>query len=532
MKKIDLIFSIFLLPFYLFSQKIIPFERVSHELGGDEGAGILARVTSDSQNIYVLGHLPKTIAGTNNYSHPVIGSFSYEGNIKSVQILVDSTISPALFDYSTMIRKNDSVYLGTFFVPIPNNTDRAAIAIFEVDMKNSKILKRKYFYDFIKYDNVAIVTDNKLQDSVFQIVLETFTENSTLRTDFVYEFDLNLIVRKNFIINYNNYSAHYRWISGRKDGSYDIIVNHSEYLNGKPTGKVQLSYLKVDTNGNVLKKRDLPLKGNFGVIGGESWTIHQDDDGSFVVGCVEYYTENKQFVFKPYMIKTSPEFDCLLWSIKFYPFDTNVISPRFYINDIARMKDNSAYILCGDENTPPFDEPDYGLLMKATTEGDSVWMRKYVPLGWDSLRSAAMTLKQINITPYNTIAVVGSISDQNTGWWHPWILHLDSDGCIIPGCGEFVKTNDIENKKKDAFEIYPNPIEGDYLYILSRINSEKKYLLSIKDLSGRSIKSTQFKPKEGVQYVLDIPKDIPNGEYVISIEGDVFLSKKIVMSRF
>ena len=59
MKKIDLIFSIFLLPFYLFSQKIIPFERVSHELGGDEGAGILARVTSDSQNIYVLGHLPK-----------------------------------------------------------------------------------------------------------------------------------------------------------------------------------------------------------------------------------------------------------------------------------------------------------------------------------------------------------------------------------------------------------------------------------------------------------------------------------------
>ena len=53
----------------------------------------------------------------------------------------------------------------------------------------------------------------------------------------------------------------------------------------------------------------------FGVIGGESWTIHQDDDGSFVVGCVEYYTENKQFVFKPYMIKTSPEFDSLLWSI-------------------------------------------------------------------------------------------------------------------------------------------------------------------------------------------------------------------------
>lgn len=66
-------------------------------------------------------------------------------------------------------------------------------------MKNSKILQRKYFYDFVKYDNVAIVTDNKLQDSVFQIVLETFTENSTLRTDFVYEFDLNLIVRKTLL---------------------------------------------------------------------------------------------------------------------------------------------------------------------------------------------------------------------------------------------------------------------------------------------------------------------------------------------
>jgi hypothetical protein len=533
MKKFDLLFCIILLPFYIFSQKIIPFERVSHELGGDEGAGILARVASDSQNIYVLGHLPKKIAGTNNYSHPVIGSISYDGNIKSVQILVDSTISPALFDYSTMIRKNDSVYLGTFFVPIPNNTDRAAIAIFEIDMKNNKILQRKYFYDFIKYPKVNIVTDNQLKDSVFQIVLETTQDNSQIKTAFLYEFDLNLNIKKEFEIKYDNFLSFYRWVSGRKDSIYEIIVNHYEYLNGKQSGKVQLSYLKVDSKGNVLKKKDLPLKGNFGVIGGESWTILQDDDRSFVIGCVEYILHDGSYLRKPYILKTSYEFDSLLWSIKFFPFDSTILSPRFSINDLVKMKDNNGYLLCGDWETPPYSEPDYGLLMKVSNEGDSLWMRKYVPLTWDSIRAkgAAMTLKQLNITPYNTIAIVGSISDQTTGWWHPWILHLDSDGCIIPGCADFVKTNEIENIKKEAFVIYPNPIEGDYLYILSRINSDKNYFLSIKELSGKSIQTTQFKPQEGVQYVLHIPKEIPNGGYIISINGDVLLAKQFIIAR-
>ena len=87
--------------------------------------------------------------------------------------------------------------------------------------------------------------------------------------------------------------------------------------------------------------------------------------------------------------------------------------------------------MCGNWETPNIMIPDYGLIMKVSSQGDSLWTRKIIPIGWDSLRSLNLTFKQINITPYNTIVLVGAVADDLRGWLRPWVVHLDSDGCLI-----------------------------------------------------------------------------------------------------
>lgn len=521
--------SLWLICIQLQAQQIILFDKVALEFGGDSAAGFSVRVESDSQNIYVLGHLPKTIAGSNKYSHPVFGSLSYQGEVKSVQIPNDSAWNESFYDNSHMIRKNDSVYIGLCFVPIPNNNNWSASELFEMDVKNAKILNRKAFYDYQKYSISFIFSVTRIKDSVFQLILASFSEVTSKKTFFLYEIDLNLNIIRKINLDFGSSTSNYRWASRNDEGNYELI---EENIYRDLPVKVQLTYVKVDSNGNVLKRKDLPINGNFGLVSGDSWTIHREEDGSFVIGCIDYFRESSQSISKPYLIKVSPEFDELRWSIKYYPFSTDVYDPRFYIQDLAKLKDGSGYLLCGSWIAVDFSVPDYGLLMKASPDGDSLWTRKYIPVGWDSLRALAITLNQMSITPYNTIAIVGAISDRLSGWWHPYVLNLDADGCLIPGCGELVHVQDIQNGRHRAFEIYPNPIKGDKLYVLSRISASESFSVKLSDLSGKAIHKASLSPQSGNQYVFEVPSDLQPGHYVLQIASkDYTQNEKIELIK-
>lgn len=72
------------------------------------------------------------------------------------------------------------------------------------------------------------------------------------------------------------------------------------------------------------------------------------------------------------------------------------------------------------------------------------------------------------------------------------------------------------------FKIYPNPIVNNNFYIFSPICNNNQYYLSLYDLHGRVIQQTRFKPKVGVQFILERPKNIIPGEYILKIEGKDF----------
>ena len=91
---------------------------------------------------------------------------------------------------------------------------------------------------------------------------------------------------------------------------------------------------------------------------------------------------------------------------------------------------------------------------------------------------------------------------------------------------------DIRSGKEKAFEIYPNPASSDHIYLQSRISSSQDYHLGIYNLQGKELKITRFRPQEGVQFILDLPLEIPNGEYILQISGTEFnQSEKLIIER-
>lgn len=512
-----LIFISFVYNLSLSAQNLKYFELVSPILGGDHEAGNLEKVVADSQFIYVMGHVPKEIPNSGKSNHPIFASLDYTGKIKKVELLIDSFILNTPYSNQRMIKKNDSIYLTFFYIPNPYRLEFGGYELFEVNLRQGKVIKRKRFYDYKVHDDALIFTDQELKDSVFQFVLQDY--GKLIPNRYLYEMDLDLNVRKIIQIKYDEPYLTYRWASKGKDETYDLLVEQAIYKGNNETGLGYLTYLSMDSTGKIIKKKQLPVKKNIYINGGANYLVTRDKDRNFVFGCSEWGNNPSIREAKPLIIKTSPEFDTIFWMTSFYPYTDWVSNPRFYMNSIVAMIDGTGYLIGGDWNTPKFAEPDYGLLYKVAQNGDSLWTRKYQPLTWDSLRGAFFSFKQVNCTPYNTIVVAGIASDYITNYQKPWVLHLDKDGCLIPGCSEFVSVSDIQSGKQNAFSIYPNPIVSDHIYIDSRINSKDQYILTLSDLSGKELHKAYFSPQQFVQYLIEIPASLISGEYVLRIRG-------------
>lgn len=511
----------------LFSQSFKYFDLITPELGGDHEAGNLLRVESDSSMIFVMGHVPMFIPNSNKSGHPILATVNYDGTIRNSTLLIDSSINETPFGNQRMIKKNDSVYIAIFYVKNSFNSNLGGYEFFELNLRQNKVLKRTRFYDFQIHDDVGMFTDTEVKDSVFHLVLQEY--DKMIPNRYIYEIDLECKVRKVVLIKYDQPYLAYRWVSKSKNNSYDLIVSQSIFKGNIFTGKSFLIYLNVDSTGKVLKKKQLPDSANINIRGGESFTVLRNEDRSFVFGCSEFLVNDTIDQSRPLIIKTSPEFDTIIWKTSFYPFSDWVKNPIFFTNSLLAMKDNTGYILTSSWETPTFAQPDYGLLFKASPNGDSLWTRKYQPVGWDSLRGSFFTFKQIACTPYNSIVIAGVAGDRLSRYQKSWLLHLDSSGCLIPGCGEFVKVEEIISGEKEAFLIYPNPVQ-DKLFILSRITADQ-LVIELIDNKGDIVLHNTFKAEEGIQYILNIPEYILPSVYYIRIRDKsqrVWINQKII----
>jgi hypothetical protein len=340
---------------------------------------------------------------------------------------------------------------------------------------------------------------------------------------YMYEIDTSLNNFKIDSIGRFNQKLTFYWVSKNQKNEYEFVGEVSKIKNGEITSEMNLFYMKMDSTFKIIKRQDYIGNFNYGFVTADNYTILRNEDNTWVMSAYDWVItkEPDPNYGKPTTLKFSPEFDSLIWKRSMYekPVDVKLMNSWIYYAD--KMKDGSGYITAGDQ----YDQrvggrENYAVLYKVSENGDSLWTRKYIPLGWTKERTVGTGMSQVKVSDFNTIIMGGIAGDRDQNYAvRAWLLHLDSDGCLVPGCNTTINTKDIIDKKDKAFVVYPNPSSSGKIYLLSRISSNEKYNLSLLNLQGIEIYKNEFLPMEGAQYFIEIPEKIKPGEYILQIKN-------------
>ena len=513
------------------------FFNIIPDIGAAKGQCVFSSIACDSQYIYIVGDevVSQDSNGRDKIVKPHLTKFDYHGHLIHSKVVTEADFSkPYKHENYPLFKRNDSIYYYNMF-----NWDDTTLTylknyIVAINMSTGKIIKKikvdqPVEVDIIFSTNAEMDPDSKNLIYVFR---HQYSMQYTL-DNYIYTYNdsLELLSRIKVKVNNNQRLIAIRYVSF-KDGFYHLIGDELECKNNNPDASRCIIYLKVDASGNVIRQNWLKTPGNIYTSGGFTYTILHDGLTGYYIGTNDLIQVQSPQIFIPYVFHVSSELDTVYWRTRFqHPLYLKNGNTSF-INSMAMLNDSSGMVVCGSVFTQQVSEPDYGILFKSSLHGDSLWTRQLQPLDWDSTRAVWMVVESIRTTPYNTMVVCGRVGDGKDNVIRAWLLHLDSEGCLIPGCGKIVKVEDIRSGKEKAFEIYPNPASSDHIYLQSRISSSQDYHLGIYNLQGKELKITRFRPQEGVQFILDLPLEIPNGEYILQISGTEFnQSEKLIIER-
>ncbi|MEP6646968.1 MAG: T9SS type A sorting domain-containing protein, partial [Saprospiraceae bacterium] len=481
------------------------------DVGGVGGQAMCYISVPDSNSIKIIGNRYDTILPGPN-DKPWLGEFDYSGDNLNVVALVDSQYTTPFNVFNNpLAHKKGNIYyyyakrdIGeTYYIPY----------LMELNIKSGKILRSKliineqypdlgYSGNYIKYNydnSILLVNSLHKADSVktFITILDTFFN-----------------IKKNIEIK-DKYRKNYAYFGRINSDETYTIIGYTLVEDGIHPNYSQIFYNKVDSIGNILKYKLAPTTIPIELGIAYTRTVTEDEFGHWIISGLQY-EDRSSICFNcyqliPYIFSCTSEFGTLLWQTRFYDVPNNNF-PQYFLHSMTHAE--GGYVAAGDYVSGS-SFPQSGVLFKAALNGDSLWMKHYVPLNWENNRVAWANFNDIQTTPYGTIIVVGAIGDNEEQKVRPWILQLDSDGCLVPGCNT-VSTHEenITASKKDYFKIYPNPV-SDELYLLSTITSNDPVNISLVSNDGKVLKVRNFNPSAGYQYILPVSDLVPGSYYLV-----------------
>jgi len=504
------------------------------DIGAIKGQCVFGSIECDSQYIYIVGDevVSQDSNGRNKKVKPHLTKFDYQGNLIHSKIIPEADFSRPIIDQNfPLFKRNDSIYYYKMYNWDDTTQRFAKNYIIAFDMRSGRIIKKiKVEMPFIGDTEYATLSEMSPNSKDLNYVFRNVYSSQFTTDNYIYSYNDSLQQLSRIKVKNIQRLIGIRFIRF-KEGYFHLIGDEIELKNNKLTDKGWLIYLKVDTLGNILRDNRLITHGNIYTNGGYSYTIIEDGNGGYYIGTNDNIdVQNIKQI--PYVFHVSSELDTVYWRTRFqhplYLKDGNAS----FINRMKILNDSSGMVICGSVFTQLIIEPDYGILFKCALNGDSLWTRQIQPLGWDSTRAWWMHIESIATTPFNTLVACGRIGDGLDQVTRGWLLHLDSEGCLVPGCDKIVSNKDIHSDKEKAFIIYPNPIVSSHLYLLSKIGDQSKVILELFDLSGKVLHTSHFNPQLGTQYFIEIPTDLPNGEYILKIQGKEFQqAEKIIILR-
>ncbi|MCC7025795.1 MAG: T9SS type A sorting domain-containing protein [Saprospiraceae bacterium] len=470
--------------------------------------------------IYVIGDY---LDSSRSNLIPFWSKFDYNGN----RIGFDTLWDP-LYDYRFIannffqfLNESDSIcYFSQHrFV---NDTGAYLSYILKLNIQTGKILKTNFFID----DTFGIVISLNYDSTKNTLLLGTFSYNEQNKIEILeLNNELNLINRI-IIKEIDSKRIAPYWIKRLSDSLYQIVgISHD--LQNIYSSRMTLWI--VDRDGKILSSKLLNSSVPLSRYILPDRIIHQRKDGDFVMA-PDFYVGYKNNVkidkLFSHPVRVSSNFDTIRWEIMMYnKAETEIPSPLQFYWELISTKHDSEYIVLGQGSST------YGtmILYKFSYIGDSLWYKRYIPgnavkdsLGW-------VSGSQIAISPRGGLVVVGALYDDRYKRIRSYIMHLDDDGCLIPGCNEVVTTQDLKLGKAKPFKIFPNPFT-DQLQILCRWHEAGPLHFQLIDLNGKTVWSSTHYCQSGDQLFWSL-ESVPAGNYILQItdrNNKILQSEKLI----
>lgn len=502
------------------------------DVGGVQMQGWGKAIITDSSSIFVLGHRYDTT--TPGFTAlPWIGEFNYNGELIIARPIIDQKYSsPFKIDEVHIAHKFGDVYY--IFSKRFLGEDYYTPYLFELNVRKGELIKSALIPNQTYPDKIN-GQSSILFDHDNTITLLNYVDLPNLRKTYITELDTFFQTKR--IIEVANFANNQTPLSLKvnQDRTYSI-VGTAAYMDNLGNEIYDTYFLKTDTIGNILENKRSPASIPVSQLLAVSNTVEIDDVGNWVIAGQQHISLISDSCMNcedlvPYIFSASSDFSTVLWQTRFSDLPISEV-PSYYVYGMTKTFDG--YIGAGDfikVGYPGSYWPAGGLLFKASNTGDSLWMKYYIPLNWEESRVWWAQLHDIKMTSLGSIVTTGVISDKELNILRPWILHLDSDGCLVPGCNT---VSTVENNQKGTkqyfFKIYPNPVSEE-IYLFSSISTPNPVNIQIVSSNGRIVKSRDFLPNAGFQYILPIEDLIPGIYHLILTEKGIQRSESHTFIR-
>ncbi|MGB4850214.1 MAG: T9SS type A sorting domain-containing protein [Saprospiraceae bacterium] len=508
---------------FAFSQS---FFSVVPDFGGDEMEGRLYNVIPLQNEIKLIGIVHDSIVpGFDGGTWPILGTLSYDGEYLGSKYLTDSLYSDGFYYFTKrLVFKNDSICylydrrdLGASFLDA---------YLIELNFLNGKILRSK-----IITNNVTAIEDFFAEDIALDkngnIYLVNVTTESTSYQQIITVLDSNLnLLSQTLIPNYGRKNFT-KFTEIDEDGNI-ILIGVSLGAPNSVWFESKLFRQVLDKDFNSVEFDLATTNIDPSIVTSDTYSIIKSKQGDWICSTQLVKPVCQEGLWIPYLICLSNDFKEVKWETKMFDGNINSCNPFYFSYSITEVSDG--YIFAGSSDGA-FGIETSGILGKVGFNGDSLWLKHYIPIEWDTVQGRWFIFQDIKTTPIGNIVVGGEGSDRYTSSIRPWILHLDKDGCLEPGCNTTGISNDIDKLGVDL-SIFPNPaIKNCSIHIHNQNSSSTGYELSIVNEEGNQMYKTHVLSGD-VQYLIDL-KEWQPGAYFVQLmdKTGAQLSKKFVVLK-
>jgi hypothetical protein len=236
------------------------------------------------------------------------------------------------------------------------------------------------------------------------------------------------------------------------------------------------------------------------------------DQGFLLWGCLDTTIEFGDYPYPVHVSKLDSNLHVEWRTIYDYPQEKDI----WQVNQIS----DSGYVLVGEAiNDSSLNEN--GWIARVDKNGNKQWEHfyQYGNSFFNEFRDAQQTYDG------GYIVCGGTLNDQNNQ--DIWLVKLDSNGCLVPGC--VINTGTIETSGSELqLEIFPNPAAAQTHIVYHLPPATKQASLKMFDVSGKEILSLVLQKNEQA-ITIDL-SHYAEGMYLLRLiaNNKTFITKKLL----